>query len=61
MYKVKVLEYFGTITACAEKLGIKPQAISQWGDVIPEKQAYRIERMTQGALSVDQNLYKKAA
>lgn len=61
MKKEEVLNHFGSVTAIAEALTVTVSAISQWGDVIPEKQAYRIERHTKGALVVNPDLYKKAA
>ncbi|MDO4641691.1 MAG: Cro/CI family transcriptional regulator [Neisseria sp.] len=59
MRKVDVLKYYGTRTAIAKALRISPSAITQWPDIIPEKQAYKLERITKGGLTVDINLYKK--
>ena len=53
MLKSDVKKYYGSFVKAAQALGVSPSAISQWGDVIPEKQAYRLENLTQGKLSVD--------
>lgn len=58
MYKADVIEYFGTQKLLTEALGLKSSgAVSQWGPVIPEKQALRLERITGGALKYDHSLY----
>lgn len=62
MRKVDAITYFGSVGALAEKLGITGAAVSQWGDDIPVRRAYEIERMTNGALRVDsQSALKSAA
>lgn len=60
MLKSDVKKYYGSFVKAAQALGVSPSAISQWGDVIPEKQAYhRLENLTRGKLSVDLSLYSK--
>ena len=39
MFKVDVLEYFGSKSATAQHLDVSPSAVTQWKDIIPEKQA----------------------
>jgi transcriptional repressor of cell division inhibition gene dicB len=58
MFKNIVLNYFNGVTPLAKSLGISKGAISQWGDIIPEKNAYRIQEITNGALKVDTKLYR---
>lgn len=53
------LEIFGTKAAIAEILGISSSAVTQWKEVVPEKQAYRLARFTRGKLKVDAAFYKK--
>ncbi len=57
MLKSDVLNYFGTKTAIAHALQISASAVTQWKEVIPEKQAYRLELITKGALKVNPTLY----
>lgn len=58
MLKQIAVKYFGTQTALAIVLNIQPPAVSQWGDVIPEKQALRLEKLTSGALEHDESHYQ---
>ncbi len=58
MLKSDVLKYFGTRTAVARFLKISSSAVTQWQDIIPEKQAYRLENLTNGKLKVDASLYQ---
>lgn len=58
MYKRDVLAHFGKISEVAKVLGISVAAVSQWGEVIPEKNAYRLQILTNQALKVDESLYR---
>ncbi len=60
MYKSNVISYFGNLTSVATFLGISQPAVSRWGSVIPEKQALRLERKTDGKLKYESRLYKQA-
>lgn len=60
MLKQDVINYFGTLEKVAKALEISVSAVSQWGDVIPEKNAYRLQELTEKALIIDRNLYKKS-
>ncbi|RBO79897.1 Cro/CI family transcriptional regulator [Marinomonas aquiplantarum] len=57
MHKEKVIRYFGTQQQLASVLSISKSSVSQWGRVIPEKQALRIEKLTNGVLKYDPKLY----
>lgn len=50
MNKSKAIEYFGSTRLLAEALNITPQAIGQWGDVVPARRQYEIEKVTGGKL-----------
>lgn len=43
MYKKDVIDHFGTQRAVAKALGISDAAVSQWKEVIPEKDAYALQ------------------
>ncbi|MEJ4043446.1 Cro/CI family transcriptional regulator [Erwinia sp. SLM-02] len=58
MFKSLVVQHFGGVVKTADALGIRHPAISRWGDVIPEKQAMRLERITKGVLRYDPSLYQ---
>lgn len=57
MWKTEVFNYYGSLSAVARALFIAPAAVSQWPELIPERQAYRIEKLTGGQLKVDPMLY----
>jgi len=59
MLKAKVVEYFGGISKTATALGVTHSAVCQWAAIIPEKQAFLIERITKGALKYDAKMYQK--
>lgn len=48
----EVIEHFGGVKQVADALEIWPQAVYQWGDIVPESSAYKIEVITDGALKV---------
>lgn len=61
MLKKTVIKYFGNQLKAAEALGLTRGSVSQWREVIPEKQALRVEKITEGALKYDPSLYCKSA
>jgi DNA-binding transcriptional regulator YdaS (Cro superfamily) len=61
MLKKDVVQHFGSQRAIAKALGLSESAISQWRDVIPEKDAFKIEKMTSGALRLEPSFYHRTA
>jgi|TARA_B110000090_G_scaffold25597_1_gene25787 hypothetical protein len=61
MLKENCINHFGTQAALAKMLKISSPAISVWGSVIPEKQAFRLQIITSGELEYDSTHYQKAA
>ncbi|WP_413498913.1 Cro/CI family transcriptional regulator [Buttiauxella gaviniae] len=61
MFKKEVIDHFGTQRAIAKALGISDAAVSQWKEVIPEKDAYRLQVVTAGALKYQEAAYRVAA
>lgn len=59
MFKKNVITYFGSLKNVAETLSISTAAVSQWGKIIPEKNAYKLQAITNGDLKVDVRLYEK--
>ncbi len=57
MHKQTVIDYFGNQVAIAGKLGLSEAAISRWGEVIPEKQALKLNKLTRGRLKYNPSLY----
>lgn len=61
MKTADVLEHFDNdIYKVAEVLGITRQAVEQWGEVVPERSAYKLQVLTNDKLKVDPALYRKA-
>ena len=58
MYKKTAIDHFGTNILLAQVLKLTPGATSQWGKIIPEKQALKLEKLTNGHLRYDQKLYE---
>tara|TARA_R110000868_G_scaffold28428_3_gene106637 strand:+ start:414 stop:617 length:204 start_codon:yes stop_codon:yes gene_type:complete len=52
-----VLAHFGGKRATATALGLSTQAVQGWKLIIPQKQAWRLDRMTNGVLKIDETLY----
>lgn len=55
MTKSQAIKWFGSVSALAKALGVTYEAVRQW-DVIPELRQFQIERITGGALNVDQTI-----
>lgn len=61
MRKDQVIKHFdGKQIKVATALKVSKGAVSQWGDIIPEPQALKLERLTGGALVYDPELYSKS-
>jgi len=53
----KAIEHFGTASALAGALGVKPSSVSQWRDgtrPLPLDRAMQIERATSGAVTCEE-------
>ncbi|ROS05726.1 DNA-binding transcriptional regulator Cro [Sinobacterium caligoides] len=57
MRKKSVIAHFEGTTKASLALGISQAAVSRWGEVVPEKQALRLERITSGKLKYNPNFY----
>lgn len=52
------VQYYGGRRQLAEALGITRQAVEQWGKVVTEGMAYKLQVITKGELVVDAKKYK---
>lgn len=59
MKKIDVVKYFGSQRKIALELGVSEQAVSMWGNVIPEKNALRLHQLTKGELEYSEVLYRQ--
>jgi hypothetical protein len=49
----QVQQHFGGLTKFARALGVTHQAVSAWGDTIPELRAYQIVVLSEGRFSFE--------
>ncbi|MEQ7921169.1 Cro/CI family transcriptional regulator [Xanthomonas sp. WHRI 1810A] len=52
MKKSQAIEYFGSVSALAQSLGVTYEAVRQW-DEVPELRQYQLEHLTGGMLTAD--------
>ncbi|KPA87045.1 DNA-binding transcriptional regulator Cro [Pseudomonas asplenii] len=44
----EVADFFGSKTKLAQALGIRPSAVTMWGETIPESRQYQIQVLSKG-------------
>ncbi len=59
MLKSDVIKYFGDGPRTAAALEVTKQAVTGWGPVVPRGTAYEVQVITNGALKVDREIYRK--
>ncbi|CDH01166.1 Cro/CI family transcriptional regulator [Xenorhabdus bovienii] len=59
MFKYEAIKFFGSQRIIAEKLNVSDAAVSQWKNIIPERAALKLSRITNGKLEYRPNLYSK--
>lgn len=57
MLKKDVIDHFETPSNVARALGVSPAAVWKWKAIVPYFSAREIERITEGALRVRDELY----
>ncbi|ANO90442.1 TPA: Cro/CI family transcriptional regulator [Escherichia coli] len=50
--------FFGTKAKVARALDVSQVAVTRWGAIVPKGRALELEKLTDGALKCDLNLYK---
>jgi DNA-binding transcriptional regulator YdaS (Cro superfamily) len=58
MLKKTAVEHFGGVVKLAKALHIKPPSVSEWGVIIPEQKALRLEKITKGQLVYNEIFYR---
>ena len=58
MFTNDAVQYFGGRRQLAEALNITRQAVEQWGEIVAQGAAYKLQVITKGKLVVDSKKYK---
>ncbi|MEI9697331.1 Cro/CI family transcriptional regulator [Moellerella wisconsensis] len=61
MLKDEAIKYFGSQRAIAERLNLSDAAVSYWKEIIPERAALKLSRITNGKLKYKPEFYTKAS
>lgn len=62
MKKQDVLKFYNNrVTDVANACGVSSPSVSQWREIIPERVALKLEKITRGKLRYDERYYKKAS
>lgn len=59
MLKIDAIKFFGTRMELAKAASVDPSAVSQWGELVPEGRAMRLQKASKGVLIYDQMVYDK--
>ena len=59
MKRDDVVRHFGNVAQTARAFGISVSAVYQWGEVVPERIAYKAQILTGGVLQVDASAYPR--
>ncbi|EAU0368182.1 transcriptional regulator [Salmonella enterica] len=57
MLKTEAIKFFGTRIKLAKAASVDPSAVSQWGELVPEGRAARLQVASNGALIYDPAVY----
>lgn len=58
MFKKDAILFFqGNQAALAKAAGVSPQAVFQWGELVPEGRAQRLVQASEGALVYNKDVY----
>lgn len=60
MLKKTVIDHYKRQASVAKVLRVARSTVHGWGDIIPEKQALKLDKITDGKLKYDASLYDQA-
>lgn len=61
MFKQDAINYFGSKSKLAKAAGVAPASVSVWGELVPEKNAMRLQLASGGVLQYDPEVYDQHA
>ncbi|QHM71316.1 Cro/CI family transcriptional regulator [Mixta intestinalis] len=59
MFKKDAIEFFGSKSKLARAAGVAASSVSVWGDLVPEKNAMRLQLASHGVLQYDPEIYNQ--
>ena len=59
MLRKDAVKLFGSQVNVARVLGLTRAAVSAWGEIVPEGQAYKLQVVTGGKIKVDPRKYRE--
>ncbi|CAH5322633.1 hypothetical protein AI3012V1_2362, partial [Klebsiella oxytoca] len=61
VFKQDAINYFGSKSKLAKAAGVAPASVSVWGELVPEKNAMRLQLASGGVLQYDPEVYDQHA
>lgn len=61
MLKKDAIKFFGSKSKLAKAAGVAASSVSVWGELVPEKNAMRLQLASDGALQYDPEFYDQHA
>ncbi|CAH3897277.1 hypothetical protein AI2945V1_3561, partial [Klebsiella oxytoca] len=61
VFKQDAINYFGSKSKLAKAAGVAPASVSVWGELVPEKNAMRLQLASEGVLQYDPEVYDQHA
>jgi len=61
VFKQDAINYFGSKSKLAKAAGVAPASVSVWGELVPEKNAMRLQLASEGVLHYDPEVYDQHA
>ena len=61
MFEQDAINYFGSKSKLAKAAGVAPASVSVWGELVPEKNAMRLQLASEGVLQYDPEVYDQHA
>ena len=58
MKKSDVVAYYGSNNKTSKNIGLTRQAVDFWGDIIPVTWALKLDKLTNGELKFEKELYQ---
>ena len=61
MFKADAIKFFGNKSKLAKAAGVAASSVSVWGELVPERNAMRLQLASDGQLQYDPEIYIRHA